>query len=284
LRKTLSSMPLHAQRHVRKMRGGAQSHLLETDDGRFYVVKFLNNPQHRRILVNELVGSLFLRYLRIATPETAIISVSEQFLGGNPGVCLEFGSRSVPVQPGWHFGSCYPGDPSRLAVYDFLPDALLTQVTNLNHFIGVLVADKWMANADARQSIYFRARLGEWVDAGRVHPRKVGFLAQMIDHGFVFNGPHWEFRDAPLDGLAPRPLVYDGVRSWDDFQPWLDQVVHFPEAVADQVRKQVPPSWLDGDGAALDDLLEKLLRRCQRVPDLISNCRGARAALFPNWR
>jgi len=39
------------------MRGGAQSHLMRCDDGFYYVVKFQNNPQHRRILVNELLGT-----------------------------------------------------------------------------------------------------------------------------------------------------------------------------------------------------------------------------------
>ena len=34
------------------MRGGAQSHLMRCDDGNYYVVKFQNNPQHRRVLVN----------------------------------------------------------------------------------------------------------------------------------------------------------------------------------------------------------------------------------------
>ena len=59
-------MPLTACRHVRKMRGGAQSHLLEADDGNFYIVKFRNNPQHRRILVNELVSVVFLNYLQVS--------------------------------------------------------------------------------------------------------------------------------------------------------------------------------------------------------------------------
>ena len=266
------------------MRGGSQSHLLEADDGRFYVAKFLNNPQHRRILVNELVASSFLRYLQIAAPEPAIISVSEEFLVQNPELCLQLGARRTPVLAGWHFGSGFPGDPARLAVYDFLPDALLKQVSNLVHFLGVLVLDKWMANADARQAIYFRARLGEWAPAGGEHPRKIGFLAHMIDQGFVFNGPHWELRDSPLQGLALRPAVYENVRSWDDFQPWLDQVIHFPEEVVDQARKQVPPQWLEGDESALDALLEKLLGRRRRVPGLITDCRRARAGLFPNWK
>jgi len=36
---------VNAKRFVRKMRGSAQAHLLECDDGSFYVVKFSNNPR-----------------------------------------------------------------------------------------------------------------------------------------------------------------------------------------------------------------------------------------------
>jgi len=42
------------------MRGGAQAHLLQADDDYWYVVKFRNNPQHRRILVNELLSATIL--------------------------------------------------------------------------------------------------------------------------------------------------------------------------------------------------------------------------------
>src|SRR5580765_4612525 len=104
-------MPINARRLVRKMRGGAQAHLLEADDGNFYVVKFRNNPQHRRILVNELIASALLDYLRISAPPTAFIQVTADFLQANPDACLTLGSRRVAVEPGWHFGSRYPGDP-----------------------------------------------------------------------------------------------------------------------------------------------------------------------------
>src|SRR5258708_18676717 len=68
-------MPINATRLIRKMRGGTQAHSMECDDANFYEVKFRNNPQHRRILVNELIASVFLNYLQIATPETAIVNV-----------------------------------------------------------------------------------------------------------------------------------------------------------------------------------------------------------------
>ena len=274
-------MPVKARRFIRKLRGGAQAHLIEAHDGNFYVVKFRNNPQHRRILVNEWVAAALLRYLQIATPATQILDLTAEFLDQNPDVHLQLGARRVPAEPGWHFGSRYPGDPGRLAVYDFLPDALLERVANLSQFLAVYAADKWLGNADARQSIFFRARLR---DAGPASPReRPGFVAEMMDHGYVFDGPHWAFHDSPLQGLYFRPLVYSSVRSLRDFEPWLDRIRFFPEEVIDDAYKQIPAAWLEGDTDSLEALLEKLLERRKKVPDLIEAARRARANLFPNW-
>jgi hypothetical protein len=276
-------MPVDALRLIRKMRGGAQAHLIEAADGHCYVVKFLNNPQHRRILVNEWIASVFLRYLGISTPEAAVIRVTQEFLDQNPDVHFQLGTHREPVELGWHFGSRFPGDPARLVVYDFLPDALLAQVENRAEFLGMLVFDQWMGNADSRQAIFFRARLREWLPAHEAHPQRLGFVAQMVDHGFAFDGPHWRFGDSPLQGLYFRPGVYQSVRGLDDFQPWLDRIVHFPEAVVDQALKQIPPAWVAGDEDSLRQLCESLLRRRKRVVDLIQACRHGRAALFPEW-
>ena len=277
-------MPVHARRFLRKMRGGAQSHLIEANDGRFYVVKFKNNPQHRRILVNEWLASRFLRYLQIATPETAIVEVSAQFLRENPEVCISLGRSRLEVEPGWHFGSCFPGDPAKVAVYDFLPDVLLSQVVNQREFLGMLAFDKWTANADSRQAIFVRARVREFVRASVEHPLRVGFVALMMDHGYVFDGPQWAYRDSPIQGLYFRTQIYESVRGWDDFQPWLDQIVHFPEDVIDEALKTLPPDWVAGEEDALNDLLENLMRRRNRVADLLRDCTTGRVKAFPNWK
>ena len=77
-------MLVQATRLIRKMRGGAQAHLLACDDGHFYVVKFRNNPQHRRILINEWIAAVFLNYLQISTPQAAIVNLSAAFLEAHP--------------------------------------------------------------------------------------------------------------------------------------------------------------------------------------------------------
>ena len=85
--------------------GGAQAHLLEADDGNWYVVKFGNNPQPHRVLVNELLAASFLDYLKITAPESAVIQVTAEFLAANPAVPLQVGSSPIAAEPGWHFGS-----------------------------------------------------------------------------------------------------------------------------------------------------------------------------------
>jgi hypothetical protein len=273
-------MPVAALRLTRKMRGGAQAHLLDASDGHSYVVKFHNNPQHRRILVNEWIASTFLRYLDIAAPEAAMVELTEDFLAANPEVHIQMGRERRAVPPGWHFGSRLPGDPRRTVVYDFLPDTLLDHVGNLRDFLGVLAFDKWMGNADSRQAIFFRARLQ---DPLAVDGPRLGFVAQMVDNGYVFEGPHWRWGESPIQGLYFRPLVYRTVRGLAEFEPWLDRIRNFPEEVVDQAVKRIPPEWLEGDEDELERLLERLMQRRKRVPDLIEQCRSGRTNPFPIW-
>ncbi len=263
------------------MRGGAQAHLVEASDGNFYVVKFRNNPQHRRILVNELVAACLLEQIGIATPPAAVIEFTSEFLAGTPELYIQLGSRRERVPAGRHFGSQFPGNPFTTIVYDFIPDVLLKKVANRRDFLGALVFDKWTSNADSRQAIFFRTRAAG--PAGEA-AGPAAFVAQMMDHGYVFQGPHWEFRDSPIQGLYYRRAVYEDVRGWEDFEPWLERVIHFPEEAMDEAMRRVPLEWLEGDEDELEKLLETLLRRRRRTPALIEECRDGEKNPFPNWR
>jgi hypothetical protein len=259
------------------MRGGAQAHLLECDDGHCYVVKFQNNPQHRRILVNEWLASSLLAHLQISTPEIAVVNISAAFLARNPEVHIQLHASHLAVKPGRHFGSRHQGEA---IVYDFVPDVLLEKVANRNEFLGVLVVDKWTGNGDGRQAIFSRPGSPP---GSACHHKGRGFSASMIDQGYAFGGPQWKFYDSPLQGLYFRPSVYRHVRSCDDFQPWLDQVVLFPEDVLDNARKRIPPEWIRGDESSMDSLLGKLMLRCKRVPGLIAESVRAPVNPFPEW-
>lgn len=277
-------MPVRARKLIRKMRGGAQAHLIEGDDAAFYVVKFINNPQHRRILINEWLAAAFLRYLQIHVPDTALIELTPEFISASPDLYLSIGPRREPILRGLHFGSRMAVHPERVAVFDFLPDKLLHKIENHADFLGALVFDKWVANADSRQAVFFRARAKAWTPLKGEAPARLGFFAQMIDHGFAFNGPHWEFPDSPIQGLYFRTTVYDEVRSLDSFQPWLDMVENFPIEVVDAAWKEIPRDWIAEDENALETLLERLLQRRSRVGALIEEVRRKRTSAFANWR
>ena len=166
------SMPVDAHRLIRKMRGGAQAHLIEAADGHSYVVKFVNNPQHRRVLTNDWIGASFLRYLGLSSPEPAVVRISPEFIATNPDLYMQLGSQKILPEPGWHFGSRFPGDPQRTVVYDYLPDVLLDRVGNRAEFAGMLAFDQWTGNADSRQAIFFRARLKEWLPPELTNKRR----------------------------------------------------------------------------------------------------------------
>ena len=280
-------MPVEARRFIRKMRGGAQAHLIEAGDGNCYIVKFQNNPQHPRILVNEWIAGEFLRHLQIATPAYSLVKITAEFLAANPEVGVNLGSARVAPNAGWHFGSCHPGHPNTTAVYDVVPDTLLEQVANLEQFRAVLVFDRWTANADGRQSIFLRAQLNDWLARPGIPPRKLGFLTLMIDHGFIFNGPHWDFPQSPLTGLFHRRAVYAGVKSMDDFEPWLTRIETFPSEVIDQALRRMPTEWLGElgcDEGNLLRLLDQLVRRQKRIREILYECRKAEGDPFPKWK
>jgi hypothetical protein len=265
---------LTATRWLRKMRGNAQSHLIEASDRRSYVVKFQDNPQHKRVLVNELVASLLLGCLDIAAPPAATIWIDDKFLHDNPEVAMTIDGQSIPYRNGLQFASLYAGDPSGSPVYDFLPDTLLHEVINLEDFLGAFVFDKWVANADPRQAVFYRT--------GGANRRR--FAAAMIDEGLAFGGGEWRFRDCPAMGLYHRSLVYQNVSGIESFEPWLDRVANFSRAAIEAAFAQVPEEWLEcGERQRLDVLADQLYRRRGRVADLIEETIAVKAAQFPGW-
>jgi hypothetical protein len=75
------------------MRGGAQSHLMRCADGHYYVVKFQNNPQHSRVLVNDWLGTRLAEMISLAVPVAAIVEVQPLLIERSPDLRLELGGR-----------------------------------------------------------------------------------------------------------------------------------------------------------------------------------------------
>src|SRR6202158_311508 len=225
-----------AVEHVRRMRGGAQAHLMRCDDDGYYVVKFQNNPQHLRILANEMLGTRLAARLGLCVPQVEVVEVRPELIAYTADLVMQLGMGGIPCSAGKQFGSQFPGHPARMTVHDFLPDEQLGGVRNLPDFLGVFVFDKWTCNTNGRQAIFFRepedraggpaAAVAAQVPNGAPDTPPCGapYVAMMIDHGFCFNAGEWDFPDAPLRGLYARHRVYQGVAGMDAFEPWLGRL------------------------------------------------------------
>jgi hypothetical protein len=176
----ISAPILNAVEFIRRMRGGSQPHLLRCEDGENYVVKFRNNPQHVRILANEMLAGRLAQLIGLPAADPAFVQVPPELIVGNPGLEFELGTRRERCVPGLNFGSRFPGEPSETLVVDFLPDRLLRRVRNLaSVFLGALVFDKWTCNCDGRQMIFYRS----------VDQEGSAYSVALIDHGFCFRFP-----------------------------------------------------------------------------------------------
>lgn len=246
--------------------------MMRCEDGDYYVVKFQNNPQHRKILANELLGTLLARRLGLPAAPVDVVDVRPELIEKTAELVMQIGAAREPCATGRQFGSRYPGNPAQLAVLDFLPDEQLGEVENLDAFAGMFAFDKWTCNTNGRQTVFFRE--GE----------SSRYQAWMIDQGFCFNAQNWDFPDAPLRGLYARACVYDHVRGMEAFEPWLARIERAGrDGALDEVASRIPPEWYDGELDALYGLLERLVRRTPRLPDLILDARNSYRRPFRNW-
>jgi hypothetical protein len=249
------------------MRGGSQAHLLETDQG-FYVVKFFNNPQGHRVLTGEFISSLLMHALGLLTPEIAVVMVPDALQNGS-GICIGHSSGKKMRPAGVHFGSRYPGESGALSIYDLFPDEMLPEVVNREDFWGALVFDKWVSNADARQAMFYRARIKSPED--RAVDGSVRWIASMIDNGFAFQGREWCFRNTAIQGLYGRPNVYNGATSLKDFECWFDSLFALRLDHLQEIVSMLPPEWIAGEERELWKMLKLLMARRKEVPCMVAD-------------
>jgi hypothetical protein len=253
------------------MRGGAQGHLMLGSDGHLYVVKFQNNPQHLRVLANELLATRLAEAVGLPVPATEVVEVGEWLIEHTPELRMQLGRSEVRCAAGLQFGSRYVGGLMPGQVVDFLPEEQLGEVRNLGEFAGMLVVDKWTGNSNGRQAVFHRG------------PREHRYTATFVDQGYCFHAGEWSFPDAPLRGVYAHNRVYAEVRGWESFAPWLERVERMQAEVVWQIAETVPPVWYGGDLGEMERLVAALLERRSRVRELIVQFRESGRGPFPKW-
>ena len=260
-----------ATQQVRRMRGGAQSQLMLASDGYLYVVKFRNNPQHVRVLANELLASRLGAAIGLSVPPSEVIEVSGWLIRNTPELLIELRHGAQPCLPGLQFASRWVGGLMPGQVVDYLPQQQLLEVRNLREFAGILALDKWTCNINGRQAVFQKSR------------RERRYRATFIDQGYCFHAGDWKFIDASLGGVYADNTVYREVTGWESFEPWLSRIESLAPETVWAIGEIIPPEWYGGDLSALEALLERLLARRARVRELIVAFRESARKPFPNW-
>ena len=264
-------MAVLAVQQIRRMRGGAQGQMMLGADGRLYVVKFQNNPQHMRVLANEFLASRLAAAAGLTVPQVELVEVSSWLIDNTPDLVIEHGQTRVRCRPGLHFGSRFAGGLMPGQVVDYVPEEQLLEVKNLAEFAGILALDKWTGNANGRQAVFTRRQ------------RERRYKAVFIDFGYCFHAGEWRFEDAPLRGVYPRNAVYQRVREWNSFEPWLSSMERMPPETVWAAASEIPPEWYGGDLAEMEALVEKLLARRGRIRELIEGFARSDRRPFPFW-
>lgn len=262
---------IHAIKHIRPMRGGSQAHMLADENDSYWIVKFLNNPQHPRVLANEWIASCLARTVGLTVPDFEIMDVPADVIGGSDALVLRCGGKPVKPAPGLAFASRLPTNDPTAPVYDYLPEPALGGVANLAEFAGVLAMDKWLCQCDGRQVVFCKP-------ASRTRTRT---RAYFIDWGFVFNAGDWNFPDNSLRAVYSRNMVYHAVTGWDAFEPWLSRIEQLPESNLDAIMAAIPAQWASPDELA--NLKAAILDRRRKVRDLIECVRLSSRTPFKNW-
>ena len=262
---------ISAVQHLRPLRGGAQAHLLRATDGNCYVTKFQNNPQHVRVLANEMLASRLGLALGLPIPEVVVIDVSEWLVEHTPELKIQLAGTQIPCRYGKQLGSLYVG-PHGLTL-DYLPQELLSKLSNVADFGRILVLDKWTCNADGRQAIFYRRK-----------PRSPRYTAAFVDQGYCFNAGEWTFPDFPLRGVYATNCVYQGVTGWGSFEPALTRAEEMSCDAIWRCAADIPEEWYDGDREGLERLVETLYHRRQIIRRLISIFGETQRKPFSNWQ
>jgi len=263
---------ISAVQHLRRLRGGSQSHLLRASDGASYVTKFQNNPQHIRVLANEMLATRLGLALGLPMPRVEEIEVCDWLIAHNPDLRIRLAGTEIPCQSGKQLALLYVGPDSSGLTFDYLPRELLEGVRNLADFARVLVLDKWTCNADGRQAIFSRKT-----------PQSRRYNATFIDQGYCFNAGEWTFPDSPLRGVYANNCVYESVMGWEAFEPALSRAEEMDAGAIWQCAAGIPEEWYEGDRTGLERLVETLCHRRPTIRKLIGEFRRSTRDPFPNW-
>lgn len=245
---------------ITTLKGGTRPEIWKGKDGNYYVVKFTDNPQGVRSVINELFASQIGRAIGLPIPEGVVAYLTS---GGHtewPDGCLprrdsQLQSRATQ---GEHFGSLIPYDFATSCAFDYCPSKLTPRIKWLRDMVGCWVFDVWTCNADSTQFLfhtYGRKALRLW----------------KIDHGAAFGGIKWALRDSERLSSHWSATIIGITQSLSHIDRYVARIQSLDIDGLEAMAAAIPRNWLAGQEGAFSHLLEQLARRAEQLPNCVTD-------------
>lgn len=87
---------------------------MRCSDVHFHVIKLRNNPQHLRVLANELFATRLAELIGLPVPVTELVEVDKWLIQHSPELNIQLAGNITPCESGLQFGSRYVANASTL--------------------------------------------------------------------------------------------------------------------------------------------------------------------------
>jgi len=245
------------------MRGGAQSSLIQAEDGNFYIVKLLGNPQGSEVLFNEALGTELIRLVGLPVSAWRAIIISNEFIDRNPALWFETaGSRLEPPLAGLCFGSRLVPANGKETLYELLPNDWFKLIGNRDDFIGMLLFDLWAHQTDNRQAVFVqdlqtRCMRATFIDQGDLFGRNARHqIHQCMNASFI---DRRVYTNLDISSVMPK---------WENrLRAITSDVLHSLVSAS-----SIPAEWYDL--GKLDRIIAGLVERLSYINEYIFNIKA----------
>jgi hypothetical protein len=254
--------------HRGTVRGGRSiPQFFEIEDVGLAVVKFLQNRQGPKVLVNEIIGFGVASLLELQHPNVGIVEIDKDVLPNGRLVVSAEGEDCI-FEPGLHFYSEWLSNADVVSPLDL---ERLGAVQNPQMLAGVVVLDllldNWDRDLDNLNLLLHRERGGQKL--------------KLIDLGYAFSGPFWmegNLHPHPQHGYFPsleEPLHYGNLDKLlktvkkEDIDLYLSHLRQVTKDKLEGIIMNIPNDWQLTSGERLS-LLNCLLERAKGLPDYFS--------------
>lgn len=161
-----------ANRAIERIKNGCTKPYHVLCDGESYIVKFQQNPEGPRVLVNEYVCSKLAQLLKLPVPSPALVQVTSEFMSDYGREISEHIEADLGI--GIHFGT-----KKIKKVFPLVSTEMLRSAKNADVIPEILLFDHWIGNFDRARNggnLLFDASKMEIVMIDHTHAFELGSL------------------------------------------------------------------------------------------------------------